>query len=78
MILELLSQSAAHGGDERRSFPAAVLRQQEVDVALRRQLDHSLLHDPREAGGEGETTGQRETTEEQTHNADMNVLLPYV
>ena len=54
LALELLSQSAAHGGDERCSFPAAVLRQQEVDVALRSQLVHRLLHDPRKTVGEEE------------------------
>lgn len=44
-IVQFLTQPTAHGGDERRPLPAAVLRQQEVDGAARGQFVHRLLHD---------------------------------
>lgn len=47
-IVQLLSQPAAHGCDECSSFPTAVLRQQEVDITLRRQFINCLVHDPGE------------------------------
>lgn len=46
-----LPLTAAHGGDERRPLTAAVLGQQEVDVAFGGEFLHCLLEDPREAGG---------------------------
>jgi len=46
-----LPLAAAHGRDEGGALAAAVLRQQELDVALRGELLHGLLEDPGEAGG---------------------------
>ena len=54
LALELLSQSAAHGGDERCSFPAAVLRLQEAHLAAGSQVQHRLSQDPRETRGREE------------------------
>lgn len=47
-IVQFFTQPAAHGSDECRPLPAAVLRQQEVDGAVRSQFIHRLLHDLRE------------------------------
>lgn len=44
----LLSKPASHSRDESGSFPAAVLRQQEVDGTPRSQFSDGLVHDPRE------------------------------
>lgn len=56
LLSDQLSLAAAHGRDEGGALPAAVLRQQEVDVTFRGELLHRLLEDPREAeegGGNG-------------------------
>lgn len=49
LIVDLLSQPEAHGCDERCPFAAAVLRQQEVDMAVRGQFLDGFVHDPGEA-----------------------------
>lgn len=49
-VVQLLPQPAAHRCDECRSFPTAVLWQQEVDVTLRSQFIYCLVHDPGETG----------------------------
>lgn len=46
LLLLLLTHATAHSGDEGCTLAAPVLREKEVDVALRGQLFHCLVHDP--------------------------------
>ena len=52
-----LPLAAAHSRDEGSSLPAAVLGEQEVHIALGRQVLHSLLEDPAEAEQRRRTGG---------------------
>jgi hypothetical protein len=48
-LLLLLTHATSHSGDEGCTLATPVLREKEVDIALRGQLFHCLVHDPREA-----------------------------
>lgn len=79
-----LPLAAAHSRDEGGAFPAAVLGEQEVHVALGRQVLHRLLEDPGEAGRWRRTggvvrpsrgCGKVTSVELANQNASLKVLL---